>query len=580
MSHTGIDPLYSDSGYSPKPQTGERWLYREGEYESFVLSKMRRRVKELKLLVGYGGFFRPPSCQVWYRHPAPKKEYRTNGEARVLSAKPFHIVVVTAVDTDKSIPALSSSEEGWEASLDGICYSSVRQGGIPSGDELVRVELEPGSVAGHEGLYDMGREILGEITFASENKPQFSAGESLIETLETGPGDMEQTFETVPIGEGRWKTPNLLAFRYLQVKDPHVSRFSVSAAFTPLVYRRTYDFGDDELNRIWEASAYTLRLCIDTFQIDGIKRDRLPWGGDLAISLLSNAFSFREPEPVRRTLTVLSRDGVNYSHANGILDYSLWIVVSHLFYQRSFGDLPFLAENKTRIIQILEWFLARMKSDGGFVAPRTDVQPGIDDEWCFIDWVSAKKTTALQMILSWALKAGGVLMRMLSEESLAQTYEEEARLLDGRINGAAFDKATGLYRSDVFDPESEPGSHPNFLYFLAGIKHPGASAEPVAALIGSSVAPPGTPYMIALEVLALHKAGMGNEALALLRRVWGGMLKLGATTFFEGYSDGFTPRSSLEFYGRPFGMSLCHAWSSAPVALLPAIFGKGEIAIL
>ena len=42
-----------------------------------------------------------------------------------------------------------------------------------------------------------------------------------------------------------------------------------------------------------------------------------------------------------------------------------------------------------------------------------------------------------------------------------------------------------------------------------------------------------------------------------------------------------TEAETLAFYGRPYGRSLCHAWSSAPVALLPMIaFGCEPAAVL
>ena len=77
--------------------------------------------------------------------------------------------------------------------------------------------------------------------------------------------------------------------------------------------------------------------------------------------------------------------------------------------------------------------------------------------------------------------------------------------------------------------------------------------------------------MAALECLALHRGGRSADAIAEIRRIWGGMLKREATTFFEAYREGETEAETLAFYGRPYGRSLCHAWSSAPVALLPMI---------
>ena len=40
-------------------------------------------------------------------------------------------------------------------------------------------------------------------------------------------------------------------------------------------------------NQIWSSAEYTLKLCVHhNFIVDGIKRDRLPWAGDLAVSLM------------------------------------------------------------------------------------------------------------------------------------------------------------------------------------------------------------------------------------------------------------------------------------------------------
>ena len=46
---------------------------------------------------------------------------------------------------------------------------------------------------------------------------------------------------------------------------------------------------------------------------------------------------------------------------------------------------------------------------------------------------------------------------------------------------------------------------------------------------------------------------------------------MGATTFYEAFDEKATAEESLVFYGRPYGRSLCHAWSSGPAALLPMI---------
>ena len=601
------DPVFSTTDYNPPKPPPTGWLYAFGEYEAFVLAKMRRDVKRLKLLVGYPGVFRKPCATVFYRNANLSADYEANGKATENVTDSAIVVRVDADDIEKALPAIRSADEGWEVSTDGVGYSPALPGGVPPGDELPRVSVPLTPVAGHEDLYDAGREVLADIVFRGSDCPSFTAGESIYEALHVTPEDQEQTFELVADGDGVWRTPLPLAFRYIRVKSGMPDAIEVNAAYTPLLYRRTYDFGDEELNRIWTCSAYTLRLCINTFQIDGVKRDRLPWGGDLAISLLANAYSFREPEPIRRTLTVLGRDGTTLSHVNGIMDYSLWVVICHEFYQKHFGDTDFLKRSYGAIKQILDAFIERAKSDVGFIRPT-------EKDWCFIDWVEIEKTTALQMLFHWALLSGASLARRMDDEATAMRYAAEAAALRARINEATLDPETGLYRGSVFDKSSAPVRHANFLAVLAGVGEDGrgtgngergtdnreegtgkrgqgstvqpsncqtvqlsnrqtAPAAIAEALLGDELPEAGTPYMISLEIWALHLLGHTDEALTKLRRIWGGMLKLGATTFFEGWRDDFDEVTSCIFYNRPFGMSLCHAWSSAPCALLPMLTG-------
>lgn len=54
------------------------------------------------------------------------------------------------------------------------------------------------------------------------------------------------------------------------------------------------------------------------------------------------------------------------------------------------------------------------------------------------------------------------------------------------------------------------------------------------------------------------------------------MLKQGASTFFEAYREGAEGEELYSFYGRRFGLSLCHAWSAGPAALLPMLFSGCE----
>ena len=63
---------------------------------------------------------------------------------------------------------------------------------------------------------------------------------------------------------------------------------------------------------------------------------------------------------------------------------------------------------------------------------------------------------------------------------------------------------------------------------------------------------------------------MGEQIYVLkeMKDYWGGMLKLGATSFWEEYNPEKKGAEHYAMYGREFGKSLCHAWGASPIYLL------------
>jgi hypothetical protein len=77
-----------------------------------------------------------------------------------------------------------------------------------------------------------------------------------------------------------------------------------------------------------------------------------------------------------------------------------------------------------------------------------------------------------------------------------------------------------------------------------------------------------TPYMRFYELEALCAMGEQDYVLKQMKDYWGGMLKLGATSFWEEYNPTKSGADVYAMYGRPFGKSLCHAWGASPIYLL------------
>ena len=79
--------------------------------------------------------------------------------------------------------------------------------------------------------------------------------------------------------------------------------------------------------------------------------------------------------------------------------------------------------------------------------------------------------------------------------------------------------------------------------------------------------PAGTPYVRGWELVALNRAGFHAAFFDGLEKTFGAMLDAGATTYWEGFDAAETGNARYAFYGRPWGKSLCHAWSAWPAFL-------------
>ena len=66
--------------------------------------------------------------------------------------------------------------------------------------------------------------------------------------------------------------------------------------------------------------------------------------------------------------------------------------------------------------------------------------------------------------------------------------------------------------------------------------------------------------------------GKLTEVLDKIRSYWGGMLDLGAVTFWEEYDPSVPKEEQYDMYGDHFGKSLCHAWAASPIYFLAKYF--------
>ena len=569
---SGID-CFPEPGNEP---ASGKWIYGRAEREVFLHQQMIREKNEARLKVTYPGEFMPPHKTMHFRADLPAGVFSlvcigtpARTEIRMDAPGRFEFSL-TVTDIECDVPCFRCDVEAvWESSADGVeWHLASRKNGRdipPHRVKLAACELVPTRLP--NGIYDLGREIFGKVIVRHAPEAKLFVGESIPEAENRNPEDFEQRLDLIRTDAETLCSAVPLAFRYIALEHAENAEVQVEALYTPMVLQKHFTSGDAEFDAIWERSVYTLHLCTNRFLIDGVKRDRLPWAGDLAISLLSMTESFCEPGPIRDTLAVLGSAGIRNQPINGIGDYTLWYLINFELYLSCFDDAEFLRQEYFRIVETAELLLAQ-RLDNGLLPVQG---------WIFLDWVKGEKNCALQVLFFIAIRALVSLARRMGDINNAEKWEKTAVELRNEIRQDFYDPDSGLFRCSP--GKNEFLRHQNILA-VGTLATPEESRKIGEALLKNELPPVGTPYMKSFEILALLRAGFRNEALEVIRRVWGGMIKAGATTFFEAYGEGKLGDGLYDYYDRPFGLSLCHAWSSAPAFLLPMIFNNKKIMCL
>lgn len=443
----------------------------------------------------------------------------------------------------------------------------------PSSFKLATVPQFASSV--DRTLIDFGKETFGFIKLhglSGKGKLQLYYGESREEALSAAHCETYDELE-LDIDE---KTDSILplskAFRYVHVqKDAGVRYDSVSMLYEylPLKERGSFRCSDEQVNRIYDISKYTFQLNTREFFIDGIKRDRWIWSGDAYQSYLMNYYLYFDSAAVTRTLMALRGKDPVSSHINTIMDYTFyWFLGIYDYYQYT-GDQTFIRQFYPRMQRLMEYCLSRRNENG--------MMEGLAGDWIFIDWaegLSKKGEVSFeQLLFCRSLETMRLCADLVKDTVGAATYGQLAADLRAKLfryywNGEAF-----VHSRIDGKPTTNVTRYTNmFAIFFDYLDAEQRQSVKQNVLLNSNIQKITTPYMRFYELEAL--CAMGEQAYVLkeMKDYWGGMLDLGATSFWEEFNPAKKGTEHLAMYGRPFGKSLCHAWGASPLYLLGKYF--------
>lgn len=364
--------------------------------------------------------------------------------------------------------------------------------------------------------------------------------------------------------------PSSRAFRYVNVvTDGDIQTDSISMLYEYADLKEKGDFtcSDDEINKIYDIAKYTFRLNTREFFIDGIKRDRWVWSGDAYQSYLMNYYLFFDNETVSRTALALRGKDPVTSHINTIMDYSFYWFLGIYDYYLYTGDQQFIKQFYPRMQGLMEFCLGRRNKDG--------LLEGMPGDWIFIDWADKLskqgEISFEQLLLCRSLETMALCADIANEKTDAAKYKQYASELRTRLFTLYWNESKqALVHSRVDGQQTDNVTrYANmfaifFDYFNAQQKE----AVKKSVLLNDSIQKITTPYMRFYELEALCAMGEQSYVLKEMKDYWGGMLKLGATSFWEEYKPALKGADHYAMYGRAFGKSLCHAWGASPIYLL------------
>lgn len=472
--------------------------------------------------------------------------------------------------------AQSASNSSWEANDFSFNWLPAGCNGLYKNTEddpnifaFEYVELTPVSIEVRQDgiLYDFGKETFAVLWFEKvlvQNDMLLFYGESIEEALDT---ENCILIDAVPAGCGTYRCPPR-ALRYLFLQGAETEQITLTSLYEylPLKQRGSFTCSDDTVNRIWSTAEYTFHLNSREFFLDGIKRDRWVWSGDAYQSYLINNYLYFDTDISKRTMIALRGKDPIVKHINTILDYSFYWVMSIYDYYLATKDVDFLTFIYPRMKSMMDYCISLTDEDA-FIRGR-------EGDWVFIDWAEIDKTGAVcaeQMLLAESLKATWACGELLgaADEGYLNHYEQ----LRKHIQASYWDNERGAYIDSFESGRRNVTRHANIFALLWDYGDAEQRESIIKNVLQNDDIPQiSTPYFKFYELEVMCRTGRLEDVTRQIQDYWGGMLQLGATTFWEEYNPAVTGLDHYGMYGDRYGKSLCHAWGASPIYLLGRYF--------
>ena len=469
-----------------------------------------------------------------------------------------------------------------------VCSNNCLNTGMLLSDSPRQISVENDNLCNIESggsvLLDFGEELHGGINISVQKVSSPSTylrvvfGESVMEALsdlgqKNSSNDHSPRDITCAINDYSNVRIGYTGFRFVKIEavGGTISLAGVCAAFDhrDIKCRGKFESSDPLLNKIWNTGVRTVFLNMQEYLWDGIKRDRLVWIGDMHAEVSAISCSFGDCDIVNKSLDFVMDNTKSDGWMNGIPSYSLWwIIIQYEWYWYT-GNKEYINKNSAYIINHIKKIVRALKNDGTL---KFECDLGYLDESnpyksYFIDWETYgtnESQNGFYSILIMALRASSFICNILGEKTLLRECIEGMSLIQSMTFSQAQNRqmASLMALADLEDAKS--------------VNKRLLSREPVADI---------TAFLGYYTLLAKGRADDVGGAVDIIKKYWGRMIELGATTFWESFDylgskdaypiDCIVPEGKKSIHGdygafcyRDFRGSLCHGWACGPTPFL------------
>jgi len=349
----------------------------------------------------------------------------------------------------------------------------------------------------------------------------------------------------------------------------------------PLDRRGSFACSDPALEALWDLCARTVHLCLQNELWDGIKRDQLPWMGDLYVEALAVLHAFGDRRLVRRTLALLGDmapgprpplaaqryPGLYRAWAsdeadiNGIPSYTLWWLWGLADYVRYSGDEALVDELSPRMAAAVEHVCSWVDASGWW-----SHRAG----WDFVDWSPldcAERRLFCHLLALEALGQAAALIVLRHPDCARRAQATRRRMLAAvreEVGARGLERLLSCHQVAA-------------MAILCGA----VEGERARELFERALAP-DPPLRMTFwhrhsDLEAARRLGRTAWGLDYVRRHWGPALRADVSTLWEAFEPEWLAAADAHAvsvvgpdharYGG-YETSLCHGWSAGPLVWL------------